>query len=113
MRSRRRWSRRAVVRTGEAYGVGCAPTQMRPDVEKARAYVRRFHEDMPSPRGRAASDRRPALGLRAPRKLRAPAPDPRRPACVPPDARWNARDLEWEHGELADDGRHVGVWRWW
>jgi hypothetical protein len=34
------------------------------------------------------------------------------PSSVPHDARWNAAEREWEHGEKIGE-RHVGRWRWW
>jgi hypothetical protein len=39
--------------------------------------------------------------------------EPSRAANVPADARWNAKDEEWELGEFNADGKRVGEWHYW
>ena len=39
--------------------------------------------------------------------------EPKRPAGVPDTARWVAQDSEWEQGDLDEDGRKSGPYRWW
>lgn len=39
--------------------------------------------------------------------------EPERPVTVPPEARWNAGNNEWELGEHNTEGKCVGEWRYW
>lgn len=41
------------------------------------------------------------------------ASEPKRPATVPAEARWNAGNNEWELGEHDAEGKCVGEWRYW
>jgi hypothetical protein len=43
---------------------------------------------------------------------RSQKPQRRRPAGVPPDARFNPDEEQWEHGAKAK-GKNVGPWTWW